>query len=208
VQIADVKAASTEIRDNLTSIGYEGDSGVLVRQVMRDSPAFKILQAGDVITHINAKPVDTMSELRNRIAMSKPGEEVKLTVWRDKKTQELSVKLAEQPDDQTILASQRGGVERTPQIGVGISTPTAEELEAAGLAPDAKGALVRSIQPMSPAARVGIQPGDLITRIGDKEITSADDARAALKDIDLSKGVRIDLLNREGQKMVTIRQPR
>lgn len=208
VQIADVKAASAEIRDNLESIGYEGDGGVLVRQVMRDSPAFKTLQAGDVITAINGKPVQTMSELRNRIAMSKPGEEVKLKVWRDKKTEELSVKLAEQPDDQTVLASARGELERTPQIGVGISTPTPAELEAAGLSPDAKGALVQSVQPMSPAARVGIRPGDLITRVGSKDITSADEATAALKEVDLSKGVRIDLLNREGEKMVTIRQAR
>lgn len=206
VQIADVKAASAEIKDNLESIGYDGDTGVLVRQVMRDSPAFKLLQAGDVITAINDKPVKTMTELRNRIALAKPGEDVKLTVWRDKKTEDLTVKLAEQPDDQTILAANRGGPQAAPGIGVGISTPSAAELEAAGLSPDAKGALVRSVQPMSPAARVGIRPGDLITRIGDKDIANADDAKAALKDIDLSKGVRIDLLNREGEKMVTIRQ--
>lgn len=206
VQIADVKAASAEIRDNLASIGYDGDKGVLVRQVMRDSPAYKQLQAGDVIIGLNGKPVNSMTELRNRIAMTPPGQEVKLTVWRDKKTHDITVKLAEQPDDQSILASARGELQRNQQIGVGITTPTENELEAAGLPADAKGALVRSVQPMSLAARAGIRPGDLITRIGDQEIHSADDAREALKQVDLSKGVRIDLLNREGEKMVTIRQ--
>lgn len=206
VQIADVKAASSEIRDNLASIGYDGENGVLVRQVMRDSPAYRQLQPGDVIVKLNGKPVNSMTDLRNRIAMTPPGQEVKLTVWRDKQTQEITVKLAEQPDDQSVLASTRDELQRNQQIGVGITTPTESELEAAGLPTDAKGALVRSVQPMSLAARAGIRPGDLITRIGEKEIRSAEDAKEALRQVDFSKGVRIDLVNREGEKMVTIRQ--
>ncbi len=207
VQIADVKQATSEIKDNLTSIGFEGESGVLVRGVLRDSPAFTILQVGDIITAINGKPISTMNDLRNRIALSPPGEEVKLKVWRDKKTEDVTVKLAEQPDDKTILASAREAGPIISGIGVAITTPTAPELEAAGLAADAKGALVRNVNPASAAARVGIQPGDLITRIGETEIQSADDARKALKNADFKKGVRIDLLNREGEKMVTIRRP-
>ncbi len=206
VQIADVTNAAAEIKTDLETLGFKGDSGVLVRQVMRGGPAFKALQPGDVITEIDGKPVKSMTELRNRIALTKPGQEVKLTVWRDRKTETVGVKLEEQPEDQTLVASAPDAPARSG-IGVTLTTPTAAELKAAGLSEDATGALVRQVMPNSPAARVGIRPGDLITRIGDTQIKSADDAKAALKDLDLTKGVRVDLLNREGEKMVTLRRP-
>lgn len=206
VQIADVKAATDVIRDNLESLGYTGDSGVFVRQVMRDSPAFKLLQPGDIITEINGKPLSNMTELRNKVAATAPGEEVKLTVWRDKKTETVSVKLAEQPDDRTQLTA-REAVTGIDGLGLTLTTPTAEDLTAAGLAADAKGALVKEVRNGSAAAQVGIRPGDLITRVGTTPINNADEARAALKEGELNKGVRIDLLNKEGEKMVTIRRP-
>jgi serine protease Do len=206
VQIADVTNAAAEIKTDLETLGFKGESGVLVRQVMRSGPAFKALQPGDVITEIDGKPVKSMTELRNRIALTKPGQEVKLTVWRDRKTETVSVKLEEQPEDQTLVASAPDAPARSG-IGVTLTTPTPAELKAAGLSEDATGALVRQVMPNSPAARVGIRPGDLITRIGDTQIKSADDAKAALKDLDLTKGVRVDLLNREGEKMVTLRRP-
>ncbi len=206
VQIADVKNADPRMKDDIEAVGYKGENGVFVRQVLRDSPAFKILQPGDIITDINGKSVSTMNELRNVIALSPPGEEVKLSVWRDKKTETVTVKLAEQPDDQTILASARQAAPQNVGIGVTLSNPTEAELDAAGLPVDAKGALVRAVRPTSPAARVGIRPGDLITKVGDTEITNADEASKAIKEADLTKGVRINLLNREGEKMVTIRQ--
>ncbi len=209
VQISDVKNADPRMKDDIEAVGFKGENGVFVRQVLRDSPAFKILQPGDIITEINGKSVSNMSELRNRIALSPPGEEVKLVVWRDKKTETVTVKLAEQPDDQTLLTSAR---EAAPNagggIGVSLSNPTATELEAAGLSSDAKGALVRAVRPTSPAGRVGIRPGDLITRVGDTEVTNVEEASKAIKEADLAKGVRINLLNREGEKMVTIRQTR
>jgi serine protease Do len=207
VQIADVRNADPRIKEDVDALGFDGEHGVFVRGVLRDSPAFNILRPGDVITEIDGKPVKDMGELRNRIAFTPPGAEVKLTVWREKKTEQLTIKLAEQPDDQTILAAGRGDAapQNPGQIGVTLATPTATELDAAGLPDDAAGALVRAVRPNSPAARVGVRPGDLITRVGSTDVKSADEARTALKDVDLAKGVRLHLLNREGEKMVTIR---
>lgn len=206
VQIADVTNAAPEIKSDLETLGFKGDNGVLVRQVMRSGPAFQKLQPGDIITQIDGKSVKSMTELRNRIAMTKPGEEVKLTVWRDHKTETVGVKLEEQPEDQTRVASAPDAPSQA-EIGVAIVTPNASDLKAAGLSEEATGALVRQVMPRSPAFRAGIRPGDLITRIGDSPIKSADDAKAALKDADLTKGVRIDILNREGEKMLTLRRP-
>lgn len=46
--------------------------------------------------------------------------------------------------------------------------------------PDREGALVRHVQPGSPAEVAGLGSGDLITAAGDSEVSSADDVAAAL----------------------------
>jgi serine protease Do len=204
VAIADVSADNDQIRDAIASVGFKGDKGVFVREVVSDSPAYDILKPGDVIIKIDGQDVDTRDALRNRIAAMPPGREVKLTVFRDGKTVEETVKLAEQPDDVTVargpMAPARGG------IGVMATNPTADELVAMGLDGDQKGALVKQVAPGSIAARSGIQPGDLITRVDRKPIESSKDLKAALEGADLKTGVRVDIINAQGQKMVTVRQ--
>ena len=44
-----------------------------------------------------------------------------------------------------------------------------------------KGALVRSVQPGAPADGAGLQPGDVITRVGDADISSSDDLGTAVR---------------------------
>ena len=207
VQIADVNSPDDQIRDSVSSVGYKGDTGVLVREVLNDSPAFNVLKPGDVITQLDGKPIKTLADLRNRVANDPPNTEVKLTVWRNDKTQDVSVKLGEQPDsDQQVATTNRPA--HAGAVGLQLATPTEADLQAAGLPDGSKGALVKSVRQGSPAEQVGIQPGDLITQIGNQPIESADDARTAMSKTDLKKGVRIDLLNKQGQKMVSIRTGR
>jgi serine protease Do len=208
VQIADVKNARQDVKDMLDSLGYSGATGVLVNEVRADGPAFKVLKAGDVITEIDGKPVADMAALRNHIASTAPGKEVKMTVWRDKQTTTLTVKLSEQPDDPSLAATAKPESPAGAELGLGLVTPSADDLKAAGLPEDAKGALVKNVAPGSPAANLGIAPGDLIVKIGGKEVANADEAKAALKGADLRRGVRIDVHNKEGEKMFNLRRPR
>ncbi len=209
VQIADVKTAQGEVKEQIDTLGFKGESGVYVSQIPADSPARNIVKPGDVITEIDGKPISNMTELRNKIAVTAPGTEVKLTVWRDAKSQQVSVKLAEQPEQLASAGGMgpggNGAVPGVTGLGLTVVTPTADDLESAGLPADTKGALVKNLNRASPAARAGIRPGDVITRIGDADIKNAEDAKKALTGIDIAKGVRIDLVNREGQRMVTIR---
>jgi serine protease Do len=46
-----------------------------------------------------------------------------------------------------------------------------------------KGVIVGGVQPGSPAADAGLQPGDVISRVGQTPVTSPDDLRAAVKRI-------------------------
>jgi len=204
VQIVDVKSDAPEIKDSISAVGFKGENGVFVREVLNNSPAFNVLKPGDVITEIDGKPVKSLSDLRNRIANDAPNTEVKLKVWRDKSTQDVTVKLGEQPDSDQLAAATNAPA-RANNVGLMLTTPTDADIQAAGLPDGSQGALVKSVRPNSPAAAVGIQPGDLITKIGDSKVESAEDAKNALSKVDLKKGVRFDLMNRQGEKMVSIR---
>ena len=59
------------------------DGSVLVRQVYADSPAGEQgIARGDVITGINGKPLRGAQDLMARVAMMKPGQGIRLGLWR------------------------------------------------------------------------------------------------------------------------------
>jgi serine protease Do len=60
------------------------------------------------------------------------------------------------------------------RIGVAIDSVTKELAESLGLAKP-EGALVRSVETGSPAARAGVEPGDIILKFGDRAIEKSSD---------------------------------
>lgn len=69
------------------------DEGVQVKDISEDGSVAGLLQKDDVITHFNGQKVRTMAELQGLLAKLRPGDKVKLKVWRDKKTKEFTVTL-------------------------------------------------------------------------------------------------------------------
>lgn len=70
--------------------------GVLVSEVVEDSPADKAgLKAGDVITKVNDKSVESTSELTEVVRSYDPETEVSVTVVRNGKTKKLNAALGE-----------------------------------------------------------------------------------------------------------------
>jgi serine protease DegQ len=77
----------------------------------------------------------------------------------------------------------RDGVVERGWLGVEPQNLTAEIIEAFGL-PVASGALVAGVLRSGPAAQAGLQPGDVISRVGERDVADANallDAVAALK---------------------------
>lgn len=79
-------------------LGIEEVRGVLIAGVLEKGPADRAgLRAGDVVTHINAQPVPSVSRLLAEVAAIKPGQSVKLQVKRKKQTLQLQATAAKRP---------------------------------------------------------------------------------------------------------------
>ena len=70
------------------------DTGVYVVQIYTDSPAAKAgMKEGDIITGLNDKKVDTMTQLISSLFEYRPGDKVKLSVMRDGRTVTMDITL-------------------------------------------------------------------------------------------------------------------
>ncbi len=75
----------------------------------------------------------------------------------------------------------RGEVSERPRLGVALAPPrVARRLRSAVGLPERDGLLVRAVVDGSPAARAGLERGDLLVRAGDRELASMDDLFDAL----------------------------
>ncbi len=86
-------------------------------------------------------------------------------------------------------------------IGVSIKDPSPEESRTAG-APPATGAFVQDVTKGGPGDEAGLMPADLIIRVGDKRITSADQLVSVVGRIRPGSKVEIEFF-RNGQKRTT-----
>ncbi len=90
-------------------------------------------------------------------------------------------------------------------LGVGIAPPgaTRRMRRAVGL-PDRDGALVRGVADGSPADRAGLATGDLITRVGDRDVAGPADLESALADPDVGVEVTVHVVRGADELDLTV----
>ncbi|HEY4039008.1 MAG TPA: Do family serine endopeptidase [Burkholderiaceae bacterium] len=174
------------------SFGLSRPDGALISSVDPDTPAAAAgLKAGDVITQVDGAAIDRAGDLSNRIGMDSPGSRVKLKVWRDRASRELEVKLAEADNGSLKEASVTGGEHE--QLGLSLRPLTRQERIERSLD---HGLVVENVG--GPAARAGIQPGDVVLGIDGQPAHSVDQIRGLMRSHPKSVAL---LIEREGQKI-------
>jgi peroxiredoxin len=94
-----------------------GEAGVLIRSVMRGSPAEKAgLIGGDVVLNIDGHHVARPQELREQIMHSRAGSRVSLGVLRGDQTRLFGVELEGVPNDDEVMRKNYVG-SRAPDFG-------------------------------------------------------------------------------------------
>ncbi|MFA4986207.1 MAG: PDZ domain-containing protein [Candidatus Brocadiia bacterium] len=80
------------------AVGANGGSGVIVGNVVNESPADKAgIKAGDIIVEVDDEQVNSPDEFTAALADKFPGNSVKVVVKRDGKPMNMRVKLASRP---------------------------------------------------------------------------------------------------------------
>jgi serine protease Do len=152
------------------SFGMKAATGALVSSVEKDSPAERAgLKAGDVVLKLDGKPVERSGELARRIAEMKPGTKAALELWRDGGSKEVAVTVGEAKDAQVADAAAPG--EAQGKLGVAVRPLTPEERKNGGK----DGLVVESVS--GPAARAGIQRGDVILAVNGTPVKNAGELR-------------------------------
>jgi serine protease Do len=150
-------------------------SGALVNDVTPDSPADKAgVKVGDVIRKLDGQKVEGSSELTASITTMNPGVTVTLEILRDGKPMNIKVTLGERPSNLTARGSPRGPSEGTLK-GISVQNLTPDLREQLGAPPSVKGVVISEIEPNSPAAQRGLQPGVIIQSINRQAVNSVAD---------------------------------
>jgi len=170
VTIQDLNAPLAE------SFGLKRPDGALVASVAPGSAAAAAgLQSGDVITAVNGEPVVRSGELSSLIGLAAPGEKVSLKVWRDHAPRDIDAKLGGVDPQGTQVADADGAVQ-PGQLGLGLRALTREERKESGIE---AGMVVERVA--GPAAKAGIEPGDVLLAINGKPVQSIDQVKSVLQ---------------------------
>lgn len=124
------------------------DHGVMVSHAKLTGPSTGVLQAGDVIQSVDGTAVTTVAGFRQIEQTRTPGEPVTLTIVRAGDTEQVTVRAVDvaAPIEQTT--EDHGIVGRSiPNVGIEVV----------------------AVQAGSPAARAGLERGDLILRVGPQQ---------------------------------------
>ena len=185
--------------DLASNLGLSDVRGALVSSVQQGGPANRAgVQRGDVILALNGSPVADSNALRNQIANTEPGSEVTLTILRDKREQQIRVKLAELPANRKIAAADNTSNGNAGELGIGV-LPLTPDLASRLRLPIARGLVVTDVDELGAAADAGIREGDVVVEANRQPVRSLADLQSTIQDTG-SKPLLL-LINRGGNTL-------
>jgi len=178
--------------------GLQETKGVLISDVMQDSPAERAgITAGDIVTEFDRKKVDTPQDLQKAVASTTPGKGVPVKVWRDKAEKTLEIKIGETPEETVALKSTNRGKTLLGLDVRPITPDLARQLSVRG-----DGVIVFAVEDDSPAAEAGLQRGDVIREVNRQRVRNVQDFERATKEV--KEGDRVTVLLQRGQQSLYV----
>ncbi len=154
----------------------------VVGEVEENSPAAKIgLRSGDVITAVNDKPVKRALDFERDLLDRKAGDEVRVTVKRDRQPMKLNLVLAPAPK------KRKSSIEQCWELlGLKLEPIPASQFRP-GKTAYTGGLSVLAVRPDSPAARQGVRQGDILVGMHKWRMAELDDVAYVLNRPDFSE---------------------
>ncbi|MGY6708351.1 MAG: Do family serine endopeptidase [Rhizobiaceae bacterium] len=191
-----------QVTDDIAdSVGLEAASGALVTEAQAEGPARAAgVRAGDIITAVDGRNVDSPRSLARVIGSIAPGTEVDVTLWRNGAEEVVSIDLGELPGMQ-----QQASVE--PEMELEESEdPMGDFGLTVTRADDGRGLVVTDVESGSAAAERDIRPGDIILAVNSVEVGSTQDVMRAVEEAYQAgrRAVLVQISRDEGNMFVAL----
>jgi len=186
------------------------ERGVLISRVEPDSPAAKAgLQVSDVLLEYNGQRIDGNEQFVRLVRETPVGRKVKLLVWRAAKpltleavveTRKMRMPSPSMPQNFSLDFPDGGDLMRnlprpelawrTGVLGIECQSIGDQLAEYFGVK---QGVLVLEVAKDTPAAKAGLKAGDVITRIGERQVATPGEIISAVHDRS-SKDLKVTLM--------------
>ena len=177
------------------SFGAKDAKGVLISDVMTDSPAAKAgIKPGDIVLEFDGKKVDAPADLQRAVGLASPGHDAKVKIWREQGEKTVEMKVGEAPEEREAQMRQGGGRGRT-MLGLEVRPITPEVARQLNL-PSTEGVVVARVEDGTSAAEAGIQRGDVIREINRQKVRTMADFERLTHDV--KDGDRLTVLLQRG----------
>jgi len=149
------------------SVHAETLKGALIVDVVKSGPADTAgVKKNDVVIAYRGKEIVDTSTLRNDVAETPIGTEAKITILRNGKKEELTVKIGSLEASTKILAAAV-----KDRLGVEVRSPNSMEVNKYGITPN-QGVVITWEDPKGPLKEAGFEVGDMILAINNQPIES------------------------------------
>ncbi len=160
------------------NMNLKGSKGALVADITKGSPAEKAgIRRGDVIVTFDSAAVDSANDLRNRIAGSRVGKKVEISLIR--KGERVTVQPVVEPYK---LSPHMAALELENRMGLEVKEISILEARKRRLN-SREGVVITKVDPQGPAGRAGLEAGDIIYQMNNQAIRGLKEYNRILEQI-------------------------
>jgi S1-C subfamily serine protease len=172
--------------------------GVLVKKTETSGPAFKAgIRVGDIIRSIGSRKILSQSDFNTAMSNIAAGDAIHITIWRDGKTKDVSVKSSSFPIELALdLANNILGItvkNLSKKNRYFYKTHTQE------------GVVITEINRNSYLARIGAKPGDVVRQMDELTIKNINDFKKAIVKYRKKKSLIIVLQRQDQLYNITVK---
>ena len=180
-------------KDLALSFGLKKPQGALIAQLDPNGPGKKSgLMVSDIILSFNGNTIQQSSDLPHIVGPIKPGTTVPAMVMRKGKEVTLKITIGSRTNPATVtsVSPEKGKIES--RLGVVVLNLNEEQREFVGM----DGVVIMEIDPESPAAKAGLQRGDVLVQLGFDDVVSIKQFRKIEKSLSSNKPLPVRVIRK------------
>lgn len=186
VQRAFIGVKISEVTEDIAqSAGLNEVAGIYVNAITNGDSEMK---EGDVILKVGGREVKNVPQLQEQVAKYRPGDKVKVGVWRDKKWLEVEVALKNRSGRAELNDFAADAEANFSSLGAEFVQPTAEEMQKLRIKGGAK---IKTLN-QGKLRSAGIQQGFIVTKIDDTMVDGPNTLKEALSSKAKGEGILIE----------------